>query len=87
MTQRAVEAAREALRQGEAIWWRVYDAITAPTLLLRGAESDLLTRDTAHAMTQRGPRAQCLEFAHIGHAPTLVADDQTAAVAAFLAAA
>lgn len=80
-------AAREALRQGEAIWWRVYDAITAPTLLLRGAESDLLTRDTAHAMSQRGPRAQCLEFAHIGHAPTLVADDQTAAVAAFLAAA
>ena len=61
--------------------------VTAPTLLLRGAESDLLTQDTARAMAERGPRAQCVEFAGVGHAPTLVAADQIAAVRDFLAAA
>ena len=36
---------------GEAMLWKAYDAVTAPTLLLRGAESDLLTPATAQAMT------------------------------------
>ena len=35
-------------------------------------------------MTQRGPRAQVVEFDGVGHAPTLVAEDQVAAVAEFL---
>ena len=61
-----------------------YDAITRPTLLLRGAESDLLSHDTALAMTQRGPKARLVEFEGVGHAPTLVAANQIEAVAAFL---
>jgi pimeloyl-ACP methyl ester carboxylesterase len=69
---------------GEAMLWRSYDAITCPTLLLRGADSDLLTRDTATLMTRRGPNARLVEFADVGHAPTLVAADQVAAVKAFL---
>ena len=69
---------------GEAMLWRSYDAITCPTLLLRGADSDLLTRDTATQMTRRGPNARLVEFADVGHAPTLVAADQVAAVKAFL---
>jgi pimeloyl-ACP methyl ester carboxylesterase len=32
---------------------------------------------TAQAMTQRGPRAQLLEFTGVGHAPTLVDPVQT----------
>ena len=80
-------AARQSVRDGEAALWGLYDAITAPTLLLRGAESDLLTQDPARAMAERGPRAQCVEFAGVGHAPTLVAADQIAAVRDFLAAA
>ena len=79
-------AARQAVRDGEAALWGLYDAITAPTLLLRGAESDLLTRDTARAMGERGPRAQCVELAGVGHAPTLVAADQVMAVCDFLLA-
>lgn len=79
-------AARQAVRDGEAALWAVYDAITAPTLLLRGAESDLLTRDTAAQMASRGPRARCVEFAHVGHAPTLTALDQIAVVQEFLGA-
>ncbi|MGS5086759.1 alpha/beta fold hydrolase [Hydrogenophaga sp. A37] len=73
-------AAQQAVKDGEAALWGLYDAITAPTLLLRGAQSDLLTPDTARAMTVRGPRAHCIEFAGVGHAPTLVAADQIAAV-------
>jgi pimeloyl-ACP methyl ester carboxylesterase len=70
--------------QGEATLWRLYDAITADTLLLRGTESDLLTAETALAMTRRGPKARLVEFAGVGHAPTLVADEQVQVVADFL---
>ena len=74
----------EMVAAGEAMTWFAYDAITCPTLLLRGADSDLLTSETAQAMTQRGPKAQLREFAGVGHAPTLVADDQVRAVREFL---
>lgn len=73
-------------KDGEAMMWQLYDQITARTLLLRGAVSDLLTPETAAQMLQRGPRPRMLEFAGIGHAPTLVAADQVAAVTQFLLA-
>ena len=57
-----------------ALWW-MWDAIQCPTLLLRGTESDLLLRETAVEMTQRGPKAKLHEFSGIGHAPALLADD------------
>ena len=72
--------------QGEAMLWQLYDNITAQTLLLRGAQSDLLSHDTALAMTQRGPQARLVQFAGVGHAPTLVALDQVDVVSAFLLA-
>ena len=74
----------ELAAAGEAALWAAYDRITAPTLLLRGGSSDLLSPETALAMTQRGPRAQLHTLAGVGHAPTLVAPDQRAAVRAFL---
>ncbi|HEY9024400.1 MAG TPA: alpha/beta hydrolase [Burkholderiaceae bacterium] len=74
----------ELAAAGEAMLWQSYDAIRCPTLLLRGAESDLLTRATADAMTQRGPRARLHEVAGVGHAPTLVHADQIAVVRDFL---
>lgn len=76
----------EQAAAGQAALWRSYDAITCPTLLLRGAESDLLTPQTAQAMVGRGPRARLHEFAGVGHAPTLVADEQVAVVREFLLA-
>lgn len=63
---------------------QAYDQITARTLLVRGAESDLLSKATALAMTQRGPKARVREFAGIGHAPTFVAADQVQAAVSFL---
>ena len=70
--------------QGQAALWQLYDNVKAGTLLLRGAQSDLLSRETAHAMTRRGPQARLVEFEGVGHAPTLVANDQVEAVASFL---
>jgi pimeloyl-ACP methyl ester carboxylesterase len=66
--------------------WPVWDAIRCPTLVLRGAQSDLLRGADAAAMTARGPRARLVEFPGIGHAPSLMAADQIAAVEDFLAA-
>ena len=77
-------ATAESVAQGETLLWQVYDAITAQTLLLRGAQSDLLTVATAQQMTLRGPHARLVEFANIGHAPTLIAPDQVAVVRQFL---
>jgi pimeloyl-ACP methyl ester carboxylesterase len=75
---------RESAEQGEALLWKLYDGIRAETLLLRGAESDLLARDTAQAMCTRGPKAHLVEFGGVGHAPTLIAEDQRDTVTGFL---
>jgi pimeloyl-ACP methyl ester carboxylesterase len=80
------QATEEATKQGEAMLWHLYDSIKAETLLLRGANSDLLSPETARAMTQRGPKARLVEFAGVGHAPTLIADDQVKEVKDFLLA-
>jgi len=77
----------EVIRQGEAAMWAIYDAIACPTLLLRGAQSDLLSEATVAQMQARGPRPACVRFQGVGHAPTLVADDQIAVVRDFLWAA
>lgn len=79
---RAITA--EAAAQGEALMWSLYDAIEARTLLVRGAQSDLLSHETAVAMTQRGPKARLVEFDGVGHAPTLVKEEQVAVLTSFL---
>jgi pimeloyl-ACP methyl ester carboxylesterase len=77
---------QESAAQGEALLWQLYDAIAAQTLLLRGAQSDLLSPQTARLMTERGPKARLVEFEGVGHAPTLVANDQVDSVTQFLLA-
>lgn len=75
---------RESAQAGEAALWQLYDALTCETLLLRGALSDLLSADTAQAMTRRGPKARLVAFEGVGHAPTLVSADQRDQVVSFL---
>jgi len=70
----------------DILLWNPYEALTCPTLLLRGAESDVLPREVALEMTRRGPRPQLVEFPGVGHAPALMADDQIRAVRDFLLA-
>lgn len=74
----------EMAAQSEALLWQLYDNIKATTLLLRGAQSDLLSLETAQAMTVRGPKARLVEFAGVGHAPTFIVDGQVQTVTSFL---
>jgi pimeloyl-ACP methyl ester carboxylesterase len=77
-------ATEESTKQGEHMLWALYDNIKAQTLITRGAQSDLLSVATAQAMTRRGPKAQLVEFAGVGHAPTFIAADQVKTVVDFL---
>lgn len=70
--------------------WPVWEQVACPTLVLRGAHSDLLLPETAAEMTQRGRasaagKVRLAEIADCGHAPALMDADQTGLVAAFLA--
>ena len=70
--------------------WHHYDAIEVPVLCLRGAESDLVLRETVVQMQGRGPGSrgllQVIEVPGCGHAPALNVPDQLDVVAGFLAA-
>ena len=74
----------ETAAQGEAMLWQLYDAISSDTLLIRGMDSDLISAETAKQMQARGPKAKLVQFAGVGHAPTLVQPDQTKAVEDFI---
>jgi pimeloyl-ACP methyl ester carboxylesterase len=65
--------------------WAFWDRIAIPTLVFRGAESDLLLAETAQEMTRRGPHARLVELPGIGHAPALMAEDQIALIESWLA--
>ncbi len=64
--------------------WSEWDRVGCPTLVLRGAQSDLLRSADAEAMTRRGPKARLVEFPGIGHAPALMEEDQIAVIRDFL---
>jgi pimeloyl-ACP methyl ester carboxylesterase len=69
---------------GDTDLWPTWDAIQCPTLLLRGAQSDLLSAATAALMQQRGPKAELVEVPGVGHAPALQDSSQVEIVARFL---
>jgi len=75
---------REDAQLAQQQLWTAYDAIRCPTLLLRGALSDMVSRETAQEMTQRGPQAQCIELPDVGHAPTFLSAERIALVKNFL---
>jgi pimeloyl-ACP methyl ester carboxylesterase len=81
------EPFRAAMGEGKDFEiWQIYDAIRCPTRVLRGENSDVLTRETAREMAARGPRPQVIEIAGVGHAPMLMNDTQVAHVRDFLLA-
>jgi pimeloyl-ACP methyl ester carboxylesterase len=79
----AIAQAILAVGQDVDLWW-AYDRIRCPVLLLHGLDSDILPGPIAQEMTQRGPRAQLVEFPKIGHAPALMDPKQIAIIAEFL---
>ena len=78
------EPFRKNMPEGDMELWPLWDAVRCPTLVIRGAQSDLLSKATAEQMTTRGPQAKLVELPGIGHAPTLMHDDQIAIVREFL---
>ena len=64
--------------------WPQWDSIRCPTLVIRGAQSDLLSPATARAMAERGPRARIEEVPGVGHAPMLMSRDQVDIVVRFM---
>ena len=74
----------EAASAGEQMLWAAYDALRCPTLLVRGALSDLLLPETAQEMTRRGPCATLVELPDVGHAPTFMHAPQIEVAKKFL---
>lgn len=64
--------------------WMLWEAVTCPVLILRGAVSDILPRATAEKMCDMHKNATLIEFTGIGHAPTLFEPEQIEAVSKWL---
>ena len=68
--------------------WAEYDTLHIPVMVMRGANSDLISTETIQAMQTRGPGAKGLlraeEIADCGHAPALNVPSQWQLVMDFL---
>jgi len=65
--------------------WDIWEQVTCPVLVLRGAESDLLLPETVARMKDSGPGCEAVDIAGCGHAPSLTPADQIAIVRDWLA--
>jgi pimeloyl-ACP methyl ester carboxylesterase len=73
----------------DIVLWHLWDRVACPMLAIRGADSDLITRQTLTQMQARGPAARAgqvaaVECAGCGHAPSLMIPEQIAVVRDFL---
>lgn len=66
--------------------WAQWDLLHAPTLVIRGTESDVLLPETAAEMQIRGAKADITELSGIGHAPILMDQTQISIVSDYLLA-
>src|SRR3989440_3678549 len=64
--------------------WNVWGKLKCPTLVLRGAESEVLLPKTVAEMRSRKPDVEIVEFPGVGHAPALMSSEQIAVVKEFL---
>lgn len=56
--------------------WPLWKGIHCPVLVIRGAESDILLRETVEEMRKLHPQTTVTEIAGVGHAPTLFEPEQ-----------
>ena len=67
-------------------WWPFYLLLAEKALLIvRGANSDLLTADAAERMALAAPGVDLVTVPHVGHAPELTEPEAAKAIDAFLA--
>jgi pimeloyl-ACP methyl ester carboxylesterase len=82
----AIGDAMRAAPPAKGGMWPLFDALAAtPTLLVRGALSDLLSMETVAAMRARKPDLVVAEVPDVGHAPLLTEPAAISALKAFLA--
>lgn len=65
-------AASQVEKLDDVSLWMLWEAVACPTLLIRGAQSDILPRDVALKMCETHNATTLVEFEGIGHAPTLM---------------
>jgi len=80
---RAPRPAPEAVHAASLAWWTGLESLQCPVLLVRGAESDILSPEVAAAMETRQPRLRRVDLPGVGHAPTLTEPEAVAALEAF----
>ncbi len=66
-----------------ATLWDSYRRIKAPVLVLRGAESDLLSAETVRKMCEAHPNTEVVELPGVGHAPFLTEPQALSALRKF----
>jgi pimeloyl-ACP methyl ester carboxylesterase len=86
----AIAIAFTAKAPDDVALWPVWDLVACPTLIVRGAQSDLLLAETVTEMKARGAagtagKVESVEIDGCGHAPALMDADQIALVSRFLA--
>jgi cobalt-zinc-cadmium efflux system protein len=65
-------------KAGEMAMWHVFKHIHIPILIVRGANSDLLSAATVAQMCKVNPHARSIEIPNVGHAPAFVKSEQIA---------
>jgi pimeloyl-ACP methyl ester carboxylesterase len=68
----------ERTKLGEAALWHSLASFQGPVLVVRGEQSDLLSRETVAKMVAAGRAVSSAEIAGVGHAPAFLAPDQIA---------
>jgi pimeloyl-ACP methyl ester carboxylesterase len=77
----AIAAPMQSAEPQDVDMWGLWEAIEVPTLVLRGAESDLLLAETLERMAGK---AETVTVAGCGHAPALMDEGTIGVIKAFL---
>lgn len=78
------DAAKNLAFQADTLLWPWWDQITCPVLVIRGEQSDILTTETVEEMVHRHPETSALTIPKVGHAPSLMEEDQIQAIREWL---
>jgi cobalt-zinc-cadmium efflux system protein len=65
-------------KAGEMAMWHAFKQIHIPMLIVRGAQSDLLSAATVTQMCKVNSYARSIEISNVGHAPAFVKKEQIA---------
>jgi len=79
-------ATPEQAALGEQLLWGALAAFKGAVLVVRGEQSDLLSRETVAKMVETGHDVMSVEMPGVGHAPAFVRDEQIAVARQFLCA-